>query len=69
MRSKSVVLQSQKKPQVLEKKFLPAYLRRHDLQNAMRRFFFKTNRSRDIQVWLILRFRKIAIHNKIIYKT
>ena len=46
MRPKSVVLQSQKKLQVLEKKFfekkfLPAYLCRYDLQNGVRKFFFK----------------------------
>ena len=43
MRPKSVVLQSQKKLQVLEKKFfekkfLPAYLCRYDLQNDVRKF-------------------------------
>ena len=44
MRPKSVVLQSQKKFQVLEKsffekKFLPAYLCRYDPQNGVRKFF------------------------------
>ena len=43
MRPKSVVLQPQKKLQVLEKikkkKILPAYLCRYDLQNDVRNFF------------------------------
>ena len=44
MRPKSVLLQSQKKLQVLEKKFYrkkfpPAYLCRYDLQNGVRKFF------------------------------
>ena len=44
MRPKSVVLQSQRKLQVLEKKFfrkkfLPAYLCRYDLQNGVQIFF------------------------------
>ena len=47
MRLKSVVLQSQKKLQALEKTFfrkkkiLPPYLCRYDLQNGVRKFFFK----------------------------
>ena len=46
MRPKSVVLQSQKKLQVLEKflfrkKILPAYLCRYDLQNGVWKFFLK----------------------------
>ena len=44
VRPKSVILQSQKKLQALEKfffekKFLPAYLCRYDIQSGMRRFF------------------------------
>ena len=44
MRSKLVVLQSQKKVQVFEKtffqkKFLTAYLWRYDLQNGVKKFF------------------------------
>ena len=44
MRPKSVVWQSRKKLQILEiylfqKKFLPAYLCRYDLQNGMRIIF------------------------------
>ena len=31
--------------------------------------FFQINRSRDIQVSVILSFRKIVLHNKIINKT
>ena len=32
-------------------------------------FFFLRNGSRDTEVWVILRFRKIVFHNKIINKT
>ena len=44
IRPKSVVMQSQKKLQILEKKifekkFNPAYLRRYDLKNGVRKFF------------------------------
>ena len=45
------------------KKILPAYLCRYDGH------FFKINGSRDIWVSVILRSRKIALHNKIINKT
>ena len=33
------------------------------------RKFLKINESRDIQLLMILRFRKIALHNKLIKKT
>ena len=53
MRPKSVVLQSQNKLQTLEKKFfekkiLPAYLCRHDLQNAVQKFFLNKWASRHL---------------------
>ena len=41
----------------------------YDLQNGVRNFFKKINRSQDIQVSVTLRFRRIALHNKIINKT
>ena len=74
MRPKSVVLQSLKKLQVLEtnvfwKKILPAYLCRYYLQNGVRFFFFLINRSRDIQILVILMFWKMVRYNKIINKT
>ena len=55
MRPKSVVLQSQKKLQVLEKmffrkKFLPAYLYRYDLQNGVRKFFLNEWVSRYLSL-------------------
>ena len=51
MRPKSVVFQSQKKLQVLEKnffekKFLPTYLCRYDLQNGARTIFLNKWDSR-----------------------
>ena len=51
------------------KKILLAYLRRYDLQNGVRNIFLKINGSRDILVPVILRFRKIVLHNKFINKT
>ena len=56
------------KKKIFEKKILRAYLRRYDLQNGVRTFFY-INGSRDIYVSVILRFWKIALHNKIINKT
>ena len=50
MRPKSVVLQSQKKLQVLEKKLLPAYLCRYDLQNGVRKFFLNKWVSRCLSL-------------------
>ena len=55
MRPKSVVLQSQKKLQALEKnffrkKFLPAYLCRYDLQNGVRKFFLNKWVSRYLSL-------------------
>ena len=55
IRPKSVVLQSRKKLQVLEKKFflkkiLPAYLRICDLQNAVRNFFINKWVSRYLNL-------------------
>ena len=55
MRPKSVVLQSQKKLQVLEKKsfrkkFLPAYLRRYDLQNGVRKILLNKWVSRYLSL-------------------
>ena len=73
MRAKLVVLHLRKRLQVHEKnlfqkKFLSAYSSRYDLQNSVWNFF-KRNGYRDIQVSVILRFRKIVLHNKIINKT
>ena len=55
MRPKSVVLQSQKKLQVLEKKifpkkFVPPYLCRYDLQNDARKFFLNKWISRCLSL-------------------
>ena len=56
IRPKSVVLQSQKKLQVLEKKiifekrYLPAYLCRYDLQNGVRKFFLNKWVSRYLSL-------------------
>ena len=43
------------KKKIFEKKILRAYLRRYDLQNGVRTFFY-INGSRDIYVSVILRF-------------
>ena len=51
----------------ISKKNLPAYLCRYNLQNGVRKFFL--NGSQDIYVLVMLRFWKIALHNKIINKT
>ena len=73
MRPKSAVLQSQKKLQVLEKKFfqkkiiLLAYLCRNDLQNGVQKLFLNKWVSRYLSLG-DFRFRKIALHNKIINK-
>ena len=70
---KSVVLQSQKKLQVLEKNYFRkkifSNLFVYDLQNIVRKFFLNKWVSRYLRVWVILRFRKIALCNKIIKKT
>ena len=55
MRPKSVILQSQKKLQDLEKKnfrkkILPAYLFRYDLQNGVRKFFLNKWISRYLRL-------------------
>ena len=73
MRPKSVVLQSQKKLQILEtnffkKKFLPAYLCRYDLQNGVRKCFL----NKWVSGYLSLsdfKVLKIALLNKIIDQT
>ena len=73
MRLKSVVLQSQKKLRVLEKKFfekkiLPAYLCRYGLENGVRKFFLNKWVSKYLSLG-DFKVRKIALDNKIDNKT
>ena len=73
MTPKLVVFQSWKKLKVLEKtvfrkKFPLIYLWRYNLQNGVRKFF-EINGSWNIQLSVILRFRKIVILHKIINRT
>ena len=67
-----MVLQSRKKLQVLQKKnfffqFICADMIFKTVCGIF--FFFLRNGSRDTEVLVILRFRKIVFHNKIINKT
>ena len=73
MMPKSAVLQSQKKLQVLEiifeKKFLPPYLYRYNLQNGMRNIFLNKWVSRylslgDIKEKLLFTIKLLIKHDR-----
>ena len=71
--AQTVVLQSLKKLQVLEKNFfrkkiLLSYLCRYDLQKRCAEIFLNKWVSRYLSS-VILRFRKTVLHNEIINKT
>ena len=73
MRPKSVVLQSWKKLQVLEKKSFRKKIFQHVcayiIFKTVCRNFLKINASRDIYVSVILKYRKMVLHNKISNET
>ena len=54
---------------IFQKKILPAYLCRYDLQNGVRNFFSKSMGLEIFKFSLILSFQKMVLHNKIINKT